>query len=124
MAVAVVPARLREYLAEALHEPGARVAVEYYRTKRDPLTARAADKAARWLRRRGRGQGGGARVVRVDVDAGGAAGARRLEAMGVRLLPQPSTVVIYGAGGRVLGVRAGPLLSSLELVRQLRANPG
>ena len=128
MADVVPAAQLREYLAEALHAPGARVAVEYHGAVRDPTTARAVDKAARWLRRRARTTDSvrvNARVARVDVAAGGAGGARRLAALGVRLLPQPSTVVVYGGGGggpgapRARAARAGPVTSARDLVRQL-----
>ena len=122
MATAVAPAELREYLSEQLFASHSRVVVEYYSKKRDPSTAHAVDKAARWLRRHPAGHPSASpvRVICVDIDEGGGGARAALAALGVRLLPQPSTVVIYGARGRVIEARAGPLVSSKDLVTRLQ----
>ena len=86
--------------------------MEYYHTRRDPATARAVDKTAQWLRRRGHRH---IVVCRVDISRDPA---RHLDRLGVRVLPQPSTVAIYGPGGHPQ-LHAGPLLSSAKLVRRL-----
>ena len=112
MAVPLEPHQLRSYLAESLRAAPQQAVVEYYHTTRDPVTAKAVDKTAQWLRRRAHRH---VAVCRVDIskDHG-----RHLDRLGVRVLPQPSTVAIYGPDGRPQ-LHAGPLASSSNLVQRL-----
>ena len=109
MATYVSPAALGAVLRQQLAHGHA--LVEYYHTRRDPKTRRSMDRAARWLKQRD----GRAPLYCVDLalDRG------ELDRLRVRLLDQPSTVALYGPGGKGVGIHAGPVQSSMMLVQML-----
>ena len=113
MATYVSPAALGTVLRQQLATHG-HAFVEYFHTRRDPDTARSVDRAARWLAHHRELPAGNVRVFAVDLalDRG------ELDRMRVQLLPQPSTVALYGPGGKGIALHAGPVLSSSKLVQE------
>lgn len=87
--------------------------VEYYHQSRDPVVAHAVDKTAAWMAHHT--EFAGVPVYRVDIQHH----AKELDAMGVRILPQPSTVAIYTASD--VEMYSGRLDSSKQLVGRIRA---
>lgn len=111
MAQAVPPAKLRNVLRETFGR-GARstALVEYFHTQRDPVVARAVDKAASWLRNHGHAE---VTVLCVDLaqDVDG-----QLDVMRVKVLPQPTTVALYQQYGQRTQLWAGQATSASALV--------
>ena len=114
---AVTPEELRTIVVQRSGTQGqertALAVVEYHGGTRAGLAARAMGKAARWVQRKGDGK-----LPFLHVDA--RAHASQLDQLGVRVLPQPTTVAIYWSDGTTQ-LRRGDLVSSRELVRQLAA---
>ena len=108
MAQQVTPSTLQRQLSR--HQP---MVVEYYHDSRDPVVAHAVDKAAHWMTHHAEFQR--VPVYRVNIKHHAAA----LDKMGVRILPQPSTVAIYGQND--VEMYRGRLDSSKQLVARIRA---
>lgn len=88
--------------------------VEYHRGKRQALATRAMMKAAKWVQRH---KTGDRELPFLHIDA--TAHAPELDQMGIRVLPQDTTIAIYWSDGTT-HLRQGSLVSSSELVRQLQ----
>ena len=89
--------------------------VEYHEGNREGLAARAMNKAANWMQRH---KTGDRELPFLHLDA--ATHAAELDQLGIRVLPQDTTIAIYWSDGTT-HLRQGSLVSSRELVRRLQA---
>ena len=87
-------------------EPAPVAVVEYYHTQRDRVVAQAVDTAALKAE---------IPIMRVNLQKH----AKNLDSMGVRILPQPSTVAIYYKDGQTK-LYKGQLRNAQELLDQLQ----
>ncbi len=106
MAQKVTPHALQQKL-QSRHP----MVVEYYHESRDPVVAHAVDKAALWMEHHH--QEAAVPVYRINIKHH----AQALDDMGVRILPQPSTVAIYSQSD--VEMFSGRLDSSKKLVQRI-----
>lgn len=109
MARTVSPQDLRIELQHVLRDGTA--LVEYYYAQRDPLVARAVDRAARWLAQRNHAH---VAVLSVDMSADTEG---HLDRLRVKVLPQPTTVALYRQLGQRTQLWAGRAVSSTALAQ-------
>ena len=88
--------------------------VEYHRGARQGLATRAMNKAAKWMKRHNKADRD---LPFLHLDA--TTNAAQLDQMGIRVLPQDTTIAIYWSDGTT-HLRQGSLASSRELVRRLQ----
>ena len=109
MACDTHPAELRRILRTALK--GGTALVEYYHTARDPVVARTLARTSLWLQQHGHPE---VAVLCVDLAKDTEL---HLDRMGVKILPQPTTVAAYRQYGQHTQLWAGQATSASALVR-------